>query len=123
MIYDKRPLRNSTKKHMSIKLYTDEHVVPAVVNALRKQGLDILTAQEAQMLNAPDEEHLRFAISQGRSIFTQDADFLRLHARQIKHRGIIYTHQKTPTKQIIEGLILIHQALTEEEMQDHIEFL
>jgi hypothetical protein len=50
-------------------------------------------------------------------------DFLRLHARQIKHRGIIYTHQKTPTKQIIQGLILIHQALTEEEMQDHIEFL
>jgi len=90
ILYGKRPLRNSTKKHMAIKLYTEEHVVPAVVNALRKQGLDVLTAQEAQMLNAPDEEHLRFAISQGRSIFTQDADFLRcMQGRQ--NTGELFT--------------------------------
>ena len=69
------------------------------------------------MLNAPDEEHLRFAISQGRSIFTQDADFLRLHARQIKHRGIIYTHQKTPTKQIIQGLMRVQDLAATESLR------
>ncbi len=32
------------------------------------------------MLGASDEEHLAFALAEGRVIFTQDADFLRLAA-------------------------------------------
>lgn len=108
---------------MAIKFYTDEHVSPTVVNGLRQRGIDVLTAKEAGMLSTPDEEHLKLASSQGRVIFTQDDDFLRFHSKGISHNGIVYVHQRTPINQIIQGLTLIYQVLTEEEMQNHVEFL
>lgn len=108
---------------MAIKFYTDEHVTPAVVNGLRRRGIEVLTAKEAGMLTAPDEKLLGFAAAQGMIIFTQDDDFLRLHAAGIPHSGIIYAHQRTPIGQIIQRLTLVYQVLTPEEMQDHVEFL
>ena len=41
-----------------IRFYTDEHVARAVVRGLRQRGVDVLTAPEAGMLGASDEEHL-----------------------------------------------------------------
>ena len=108
---------------MAIKFYCDEHVDPAIVNALRKRGLDILTAQEADMLSVADEQQLQFAVSQHRAIFTQDTDFLRLHRTGVAHQGIIYSHQSTSIGKIIQGLLLIYQVLTEEEMENHVEYL
>ena len=108
---------------MAIKLYTDEHVHPAIAGALRKRGMDVLTAQEANMLGVSDEDHLQFAASQGRAILTQDSDFLGLHRSRITHHGIIYARQGTSVGGIIQGLTLIYQVLTEEEMQNHVEFL
>lgn len=58
-----------------IKFYTDEHVAKAVVAGLRRRGVDVLTAPEAGLHPAADEEHLELAVQQGRVIFTQDADF------------------------------------------------
>src|SRR3990172_878015 len=108
---------------MAIKFYSDEHVSPAVVNGLRQRGIDVLTAKEAGMLGMPDEKHLELASTQGRVIFTQDSDFLRFHSKGINHHGIVYAHQRTPVSQIIQGLTLIYQILTEEEMNNQIEFL
>jgi len=108
---------------MAIKFYSDEHVSPAVVNGLRQRGIDVLTAKEAGMLGMPDEKHLELASTQGRVIFTQDSDFLRFHSKGINHHGIVYAHQRTSISQIIQGLTLIYQILTEEEMNNQIEFL
>lgn len=107
---------------MAIKFYTDEHIHPGVVRALRKSGIDVLTAQQANMLDVDDDQHLQFATSQSRVIFTQDEDFLDLHSK-MKHTGIVYTHQRTPMRRIIDGLTLIYEAVTEEEMKNHIEYL
>ena len=107
---------------MAIKFYTDEHIHPGVVKALRQSGIDILTAQQAGMLGVDDEVHLQFSTSQGRVILTQDEDFLSFHW-EMKHSGIAYTHQLTPMRKIIQGLTLIFETMTEEEMQNHIEFL
>lgn len=74
------------------------------------------------MLGIDDEGHLRFSTSQGRVIFTQDDDFLDLHWK-LKHGGIVYAHRRTPMHRIIEGLTLIFEAVTEEEMENHVEFL
>jgi hypothetical protein len=41
-----------------IKFYMDEHVPAAVTAGLRKRGVNVLTAQEAGMVEAADEEHL-----------------------------------------------------------------
>lgn len=106
-----------------LKFYTDEHVSPSVVKGLRLRGIDVLTTKEADKLAASDKEHLSFAKEEGRVIFTQDEDFLRLHSLGFEHSGIVYAHQRTPIGRIVRGLLLIHQVMRQDEMQNHIEFL
>ena len=108
---------------VQIKLYLDEHVHSAVRDGLRRRGIDVLTAQEANMRGAIDEEHLSLALSQGRVILTQDADFLRLHAAGTVHSGIIYAPQKTPVGTIIRGVMLIVEVLDAGEIEGQIEFI
>ena len=83
----------------------------------------MLTVAEAGLLGASDEEHISKARSEGRVIFTQDADFLRLASTGIKHAGIVYSRQNTSIGDMIYGLMLIHQIIEAEEMEDHIEYL
>jgi predicted nuclease of predicted toxin-antitoxin system len=106
-----------------VKFYLDEHVHPAIAAGLRRRDVDVLTTKEAGMLTATDIEHLTFAAREQRVIFTQDDDFLRLHASGQTHAGIVYARQRTAVGHIIRGLMLIHQVLTAEEMQNHVEFL
>ena len=73
-----------------VRFYTDEHVSRAVIRGLRQRGVDVLTTPEAVMLKAVDEDHVAYAQREGRVIFTQDADFLRLHAEGKPHSGIVY---------------------------------
>jgi len=75
------------------------------------------------MRGASDEKQLSLATSQGRVVFTQDADFLRLHASGIDHSGIVYVHQQTPIGEMVRGLMLVCQVLDASEMRNHIEFL
>jgi predicted nuclease of predicted toxin-antitoxin system len=107
----------------AIKLYLDEQVDPDVAKGLRRHGIDVLTTQEERMLGKSDEQQLEYAISLGRTIFTQDDDFLRLAAARISHAGIVYVHQGASIGDIIEGLRLIVGVMTPEEMIDHIEYL
>jgi uncharacterized protein with PIN domain len=106
-----------------IKFYLDEHVSRAVAKGLRQRGADVLTVPEAGMIGASDEEHLALAGREGRVIFTQDDDFLRLAAQGYLHAGIVYARQPMPIGEIIYGLMLVLQVLTPEEMRNHIEFL
>ncbi len=106
-----------------VKFYLDEHVHPAIAAGLRRRGVEVLTSQEAQMLGVPDKSHLTLAQNEGYVIFTQDIDFLRLHAAGEKHAGIVYARQKTPVGYIVRGLMLIYEVLSAEDMIGHIEFL
>ena len=106
-----------------IQYYTDEHVAKAVARGLRRRGVDVLTCPEAGMLTAPDDDHLQLAMDQGRVIFTQDEDFLRVHAEGREHPGIVYAPQHTPVGKIVTGLMLIYQVLTPEEMRNQLEYL
>ena len=73
-----------------VKFYTDEHAARAVVRGLRHRGVDVLTVPEAGLLGASDEEHLERARAEGRVVFTQDEDSLRLLAVGAAHAGIAY---------------------------------
>ncbi len=106
-----------------VKYYADENVAKAVVEGLRRRGVDVLTTQEAGTMGATDQEHLALARQQGRVIFTQDDDFLRAHARGEMHAGIVYAHQRTSVGEVIRGLMLIYQVLDADEMKNHVEFL
>ena len=101
----------------------DQHVPAAVSDGLRRRGVDVLTAQEAGMYSAKDEEHLAFALSGGRVIFTQDSDFLRIHAAGFRHAGLVYAHQQMPVGDVIRGLMLIVEVLGAEDMVGHLEFI
>lgn len=107
----------------SIKFYTDEHVGKAVIDGLRLRGIDVLPCKEANLLSVDDEVHLEFALKEGRVIFTQDDDFLKLHAKGVEHAGIIYTPQGTSIGAIVRGIELIYHVLSPEDMRNHIEFL
>lgn len=107
----------------SVTFYMDEHVPRAVAEGLRRRGVDVLRAQEAGLLEADDERHLAFALREGSVIFTQDADFLRLHAAGRPHAGIVYAPQQTPIGIIVRGLMLIYDILSPDDMAGHVEFL
>jgi predicted nuclease of predicted toxin-antitoxin system len=106
-----------------IRFYTDEHVARAVVRGLRRRGVDVTSAVDANLLGASDEEHLEFAANNGLVIFTQDEDFLRLHAAGTEHAGIVYAGQQISVGRIVSGLMLVHQVLTADEMRNRLEFL
>ena len=106
-----------------IHYYTDEHVSRAVVIGLRQRGVDVLSVSEASRLGDKDEEHLAFALAEGRVLFTHDIDFLRLASLSISHAGIVYAHQHTPVGEIVRGLMLIYQVLDSEDMVNQVEYL
>jgi hypothetical protein len=106
-----------------IRFYTDEHVARAVVNGLRQRGVDVLTVPDAGTIGATDQEHLVRARCDAQVVFTQDNDFLRLHAEGIEHAGIVYAPQGTSIGALIRGLMLIRQVLDLGDMEGHVEFL
>ena len=106
-----------------ISFYLDKHVARAVALGLRRRGIDVLTVQEVGSAGESDRSHLAFAAAQGRVTFTQDDDFLRLHAQGISHAGIIYGHRRMPIGDVIRGLMLISNVLAPDEMHNHVEFL
>lgn len=106
-----------------VKFYMDEHIHPAITHGLRLRGIDVLTAQEAQMLGASDVEHIRLAATSDRVLFTHDDDFLKLHASGVAHAGIAFAQQRTAIGRLVRALTLIHEILSVAEMRNRVEFL
>ena len=107
-----------------IKFHLDENVSNAIANGLRIRGIDVTTTPEQKLIATTDEDQLKFSMSQERAIFTQDIGFLRMNQQVIQHSGIIYCPQQTKSiGQIIQGIVLIWELLTPEEMTDHMEYL
>lgn len=113
-----------------LRLYLDEDAMDdALVKALRSHGVDLLTAFEAGMIERPDEEHLDYAASEGRVLYTFNvADFCRIHAAyQISsrpHTGIVLGRQKLYSiGEQMRRLLKLIATLTPEQMANHVEFL
>lgn len=107
-----------------VKFYTDEHVPRAVMDGRRRRGVDVLTVLEAGMIGANDEEHLAFARGERRVLFTQDEDFLRLHAAGTPHAGIVYTHQQSASiGEMVHGLMIVYEVFEGNEMAGQLEYL
>lgn len=57
-------------------------------------------------------------------LYTQDEDFLSLHAEGRSHAGIVHSRPNSQTiGRMVQGLMLIYQILEPEEMHDRIEYL
>ena len=64
-----------------LKAYADEHVVSAIVEALRQRSVDVVTVQERQGEGTDDAEVLTEAMRDSRVVLTNDTDFLVLAAK------------------------------------------
>ncbi len=97
----------------------------ALVSALRARGLDILTADEADMIERQDEDHLAFAAREGRVLYSFNvADYCRLQAQGQSHAGLILAlQQRYPVGDQMRRLLRIVAAKSAEDMHNHIEFL
>ena len=108
----------------TIRFHLDEHVNPAVADGLRRRGIEVTTAAEAHLLGTDDTDHIAFAVAERRVIFTNDADFLRLHDRGLAHPGIVYCHQQSRSVgEIVRALELIWEVLEPDEIASQIEFV
>jgi uncharacterized protein with PIN domain len=107
----------------AVSFYTDEHIAKAIARALRQRGVDVLTAAEAGMLGASDEDQLQFAFQQGRVLVTKDDDFLALHAGGHEHAGIAFAKPYYRIGDILPGLMLIYEVLHADDMRGKVEHL
>lgn len=106
-----------------IRFYLDEHIANSVVEGLRRRDIDVMTTSEASMRGATDEQQLLYAGEQQRVLVTKDDDFLRLHAEDIQHHGIVFIPTQIKIGTIVQGLVLISRVLDTDEMRNHVEFL
>lgn len=95
----------------------------AVAEALRRRGIDVLTAAEATLLGTRDAGLLARSHAAGRVLVTHDSDFLRLH-KSVPHSGIAYCKQGAHTiGQLVAALVLIYEVLEPGKMAGRVEFL
>jgi len=115
---------------MKIYLYMDEDSMDKrYVSTLRTHGIDVLTAQEAKMLDKDDDEHLDYATKQNRVLVSFNRrDFFALHTQYLKegkrHAGIILSPQQTySVGEYVRRITNLVEKKSAEEMRDHLEFL
>ena len=111
-----------------IRLYLDEDSQRAsLIRALTARQVDVLTANQANLIGVSDEKQLHFASSQSRTIFTFNrGDFMRLHTDYLQngrfHAGIIVSDQ-LEIGVVIRRLLRLLDARSATEMQNWLEFL
>ena len=99
------------------------------VQALRARGVDVVTAQEAGMIERTDEVHLQFATSRNRVLYSFNrGDFLRLHSQYLAegkdHAGMLLARQQhysvgEQMRRVLKVMALKSAA----DMRNSVEFL
>jgi len=115
---------------MQIQLYLDEDAQRnSLVLALRERGVKVKTANEAGLINVPDEKHLEYAAIEGRVLYSFNIrDYHFLHTSYLDnnqtHAGIILAQQQRfgAGEQLRRLLRIIHTK-TAEQMHCQLEFL
>ena len=112
------------------RLYHDEDALQrALVQALRGEGFDCLTVNEAGMRGRTDDEQLTFATGDARVLYTKNmADFRRLESSWRlggrHHAGIIVlTDQRMPIGTQVPALQTMAATFGADDMIDRLEFL
>lgn len=90
-----------------LKFLTDENVAPRVVEALRKEGFNVLSIYEEKLSGISDEKILKLAQKEKRIILTHDKDFGNLvHKPYQTHGGVILLRLRNQSPQnVINHLI------------------
>jgi len=100
-----------------------------LVDALRARGVDLKTAYEAGMVEREDHEHLVYATSDNRVVYTFNVGhFCRLHAEALagdgNHAGIVVCgQQRYSVGEQMRRLLNLIAAETAVAMHNRLEFL
>ncbi|MBE0478738.1 DUF5615 family PIN-like protein [Candidatus Aerophobetes bacterium] len=109
---------------VGLSLLCDEHIPRPIVEGLRRRGLDVVTVQEIGLSSVKDKVIMDTAQKEGRIIYTQDADFLRLHRTGCKHVGILYHHPLAYSiGEAIRKIALACEVLSTKEMEGRVKFV
>jgi predicted nuclease of predicted toxin-antitoxin system len=109
---------------LPVTFHLDEHIPPALADALRNRGIDVTITADAALTGTGDREHLAFAANAGRVVITQDVDFLRLHAEGTPHAGIVFWRQQTRSiGEVRRRVLLIHATMSPDDMKNRVEYL
>ena len=113
-----------------IRLYFDEDAMDKdLMRALRARGIDIEAANEVGMIDRRDHEHLAYAASQGRVLYSFNmGHFCRLHADFLasgnNHSGIVISRQQLySVGEQMRRLLKLAARRTAEDMHNQLEFL
>lgn len=105
-----------------IRFLADENFDNRILRALQRQhpDIDIIRVQDVGLAHTPDEEIIQWAAQNQRVLLTFDASTvphtfwnLREHASVY---AIIVVPRRLPLSSIIEDLVLIHEAMSENEL-------
>lgn len=108
----------------TIRFHLDENCSKAIAGGLRRRGIDVTTTPEAGLMGASDEQQAAFGLDEGRVLFTQDHDFLRLDAAGVPHAGIAYCAKDAkPIGELIQSLVLVWELHEPDEMAGRVEYL
>jgi hypothetical protein len=113
---------------LSLQYYMDENVESAVTEALRKRGIDVLTAQEDDHRETADSIVFDRANTLGRVLVSEDSDMLREVTRRLRSGGsfvgVVFWHQQTLGLGTVVGdLELLSRGGTQADTQDQLIYL
>ncbi len=115
---------------MKIYLYMDEDVMDKrLIATLRSQGVDVLTALEANMIDRDDDKHLEYATEHNRVLASFNiGDFQNLHKQYLNtsrsHAGIILAQQqKYSVGEYTRRMLKLIASKSAEDMRNNLEFL
>lgn len=102
---------------MTLSLYADHHVNSAIIEGLRRKGIDVVTAFEDGFGRRADADLLARAYELDRVVFTQDVDFIVIADEWLAagrpFAGVVFAHQlKVTIGQAIRDLEIVCRVLT-----------
>lgn len=110
-----------------LSAYADEHVKSGIVEALRRRGMDIVTAQERRQRQTDDDVLLAAATSESRLMLTNDPDFLKIHAEWLasgrSHAGIVFWQQNLGIGEAMRRILQYALKTTPEDAANNVKFL
>jgi len=113
-----------------LRLYMDEDSMDqALVRGLRARGVDILTAEDAGMIQSNDPDHLAYAAAERRVLCTFNVgDFWTLHGEYLaagrSHAGIVLMpQQRYGVGEQLRRLLRLAVTLSSDDMINRAEFL
>jgi predicted nuclease of predicted toxin-antitoxin system len=75
----------------SCLFFADENIQPALIQFLREENFDVISALSEGLVGHSDEEIIQKAFSTNRVVITQDQDFGKMiHTTSVDFIGIIY---------------------------------